>query len=251
MLYSTLHHPAALSPRIPAYAPRQSRHHSLELPEGLPLSSGTAVPCQFPPESNVFLTLLHSPHPPPSAPPSPLPAKCHSPPVCGSQPLWFHFHAPLPAFPEIRPHARNLSSIATPLLSVGEIEYSFRWKKVPASQSGGCQLSPILHISSKHSKLEALSHTPVFDNLVSGTGLPVLYCRLWQKSRRKQKKEMTLPPEWNQPQPNHAICFVHPLRAGIVPGGHRSVCTLPGFLLRQVWHADALHRSQDESPDFG
>ena len=225
--------------------------HSLELTEGLPLSSGTAVPCQFPPESNVFLTLQPSPHPLSSAPPSPLPAKCHSPPVCGSQPLWFHFHAPLPPFPEIRPHARNLSSIATPLLSVGEIAYSFRWKKVPASQSDGCQLSPIFHISSKHSKLEALSHTPVFDNLVSDTGLPVLCCRLWQKSRRKQKKEMTLPPEWNQPRPNHVLCFVRPLRAGTVPGGHRSVRTLPGFLLKQVWHADVLHRSQDESPGFG
>ena len=49
---------------------------------------------------------------------------------------------------------------------------------------------------------------------------------------------MTLPPEWNQPRPNHVLCFVRPLRAGTVPGGHRSVRTLPGFLLKQVWHAD-------------
>ena len=62
---------------------------------------------------------------------------------------------------------------------------------------------------------------------------------------------MTLPPEWNQPRPNHVLCFVRPLRAGTVPGEHQSVRTLPGFLLKQVWHADVLHRSQDESPGFG
>ena len=109
----------------------------------------------------VFLTLQPSPHPLSSAPPSPLPAKCHSPSVCGSQPLWFHFTAPLPPSWEIRPHPESFVNSHSAFVCQ-------KWRlfisveKVPASQSGWLPVIPNFSHFFKTFELEALSRMHPF-----------------------------------------------------------------------------------------